>query len=187
MPPILTVRLELLCNQNKESFALKLVAFCRKWLADSRFLEACSPAQQEFWLDLHVTLLYHQEASRAEILPLLEQYSLEDGSKLVKRLVDRKTSTNGTGHIWRNCLKTAEFVTTCLLTTAFVQCTRPTYLSLLAVQLVRILGLQELPKASKAKEVFLKMVNENKPSKSSHMYTLCETFLDQVSSFPFNF
>ena len=176
----------MLCKQKNENLALQLVAFCRKWLSNALFLEACSSAQRDFWLDLHVTLLYRQEESRTEIPMLLEMYSLEDGYKLVKRLITKKTSNSqsvyGTNHIWRNCLQTAEFITRCLLTTAFMQCQPPDCLSKLAVQLVR---LQKSPKV--AKDVLFKMANENKLGKSSHMYILCETFLDKVNSFSFNF
>ena len=172
---LLTVRLEVMCDERCEDFALKLVAVCRNCLRNPRFSEACSQAEQEIWLDFHVTLLYRKETRRSEILPLLEEYSLEDGYKLVQRLMEKSRTQNGINRIWRNSLKTAEFITTCLLTTALMRFPPPARLSSLAIQLVK---LQESTKA--VIDVFIKLVRGNKLITSSHVFILCETLSNEV-------
>ena len=173
MPVLLTVRLEVLCDEQCEDFALKLVANCRNCLRNPLFSEACSLAEQEIWLDFHVTLLYRQETRRSEIFPILDEYSLEDGYKLVQRLIERNEKKNGI--IWRNSLKTAEFITIYLLTTALMQFPPPARLSSLAIQLVK---LQESTKA--VIDVFIKLVRGNKLITSSHIFILCETLSNEV-------
>ena len=144
MPAILAIRLDILCDRDCYEFALNLVAFYRNLLqtpGNTRFLEACPQTQREFWLDLHVTLLHYEEEQRHRILTVLGQHSLEGGYRLVQRLMDKQPSesqlTNGTNLIWRNSLKIAEFVTTCLLTKAFIRCPPPARLSTLAILLVK--------------------------------------------------
>lgn len=185
MPTVLTIRLDMLCDQKCEDFALRLVDVCRKCLqdpSDSQFLEASTESQQEYWLDLHVTLLHRQETRRTEILPLLEQYSLEDGYKLVERLIEKSPSKSqpksDVKRIWRNSLKTAEWANTCLLTTAFMRCPPPACLASLAIQMV---NLQKSFQA--AIDVLIKLVDGNKFITSSHMYILCATFSKEVNTF----
>ena len=181
-PDVLSVRLEVLCDENREDSALQLVTLCRNYLKiseDTRFLEACSQEQQDFWLDLQLILLYHQEKRRPEILPILEDYSLEDNYKLVQRLVNRQPSKS---RVWRKSLKTAEFVTAGLLSNALMRSPPPARLVSLAVQMVKF---QKPFKA--AIDVFIKMVDANKLVTSSHLHVLCETFANQVNSFPCKF
>ena len=173
---LLTVRLEVMCDESCEDLALKLVAVCRNCLRNPRFSEACSQADQEIWLDFHVALLYRKETRRSEILPLLEEYSLEDGYNLVQRLMEKSRTKNGINRIWRNSLKTAEFIATCLLTNAFMRCPPPACLPSLAIQLVK------LQKSSETvMKVIDKMVDHNKLTTSSHIYMLCETFTHEVN------
>ena len=175
-PVLLTVRLEVMCDESCEDLALKLVAVCRNCLRNPRFSEACSQADQEIWLDFHVALLYRKETRRSEILPLLEEYSLEDGYKLVQRLMKKSRTKNGIIRIWRRSLKTAEFIATCLLTNAFMRCPPPACLPSLAIQLVK------LQKSSETvMKVIDKMVDHNKLTTSSHIYMLCETFTHEVN------
>ena len=129
--------------------------------------------------DLQLTLLYHQEKRRPEILPTLEDYSLEYNYKLVQRLVNRQPSKSG---VWRKSLKTAEFVTAGLLSNALMRSPPPARLASLAVQMVKF---QKPFKA--AIDVFIKMVDANKLVTSSHLHVLCETFANQVNSFPCKF
>ena len=167
---LLTVRLEVMCDESCEDLALKLVAVCRNCLRNPRFSEACSQADQEIWLDFHVALLYRKETRRSEILPLLEEYSLEDGYKLVQRLMEKSRTKNGINRIWRRSLKTAAFIATCLLTNAFMRCPLPACLPSLAIQLVKLQKSTE-----PAMKVIIKMVDHNKLITSSHIYILCET------------
>ena len=183
MPAILAIRLDVLCDRDCKKFALNLVAFYRNLLqtpGNTRFLEACPQTQREFWLDLHVTLLHYEEEQRHRILTVLAKHSLEDGYKLVQRLIDRQPPesqlTNGTNLIWRNSLKTAEFVTSCLLSTALTRFPLPSCLSSLAIQLVKF------QKSSKAAvDVLMKMVDGNELITSSHMYFLCEALSNEVT------
>lgn len=144
---------------------------------------------QEQWLDLHVALLYSFK-KKEEVIAILKQLSLEDGYNLVQRLIDKDTSqgrtqssgSSGINRIWRHhSLKTAEFSSQCLLTTALIICPPPNCLSSLAVQLVNLQ--KTIGNSSQAViEMLHTLVDQNKLMTSAHMYILCATLSEEVIS-----
>ena len=193
-PVLLNIRLEMLCESRCEDLALKLVTVCRKCIhdpADSRFADLCPPSQQEQWLDLHVALLYRFKKKKEEFIPLLNNLSLEDGYQLVKRFVDRGTTSDsqtptgsggvggGGNRIWRYSLKIAELASQCLLTAALIRCPPPTFLSSLAVQLVQLQ--KTMGKSSQSVvDMFHTLVDHNKLITSAHMYMLCDALSEVI-------
>ena len=142
-PTLLSMRLNLLCDDNCEDLALKLVGWCRKCLAsptDTRFLEICPPSQCQHWLDLHVALLYQYQADK--MVKQLQQMPLEEGYQLVQRFVDRDTSKAAVdaeeSGVWRNSLKIAEKASQIFVVTAMHRCPPPVCLMALSTQLVHL-------------------------------------------------
>ncbi|KAI9563042.1 hypothetical protein GHT06_010499 [Daphnia sinensis] len=190
MPTLLTIRLDRLCDDRCRDIALRLVAVYRKCLqdsSDSRFLESCAVSFQEQWLDLHVALLYSFK-KKEEVIAILKQHSLEDGYNLVKRLIDKHTSqshaqssgSSGINRIWRHhSLKTAEFASQCLLTTALIICPPPNCLSSLAIQLVNLQ--KTIGNSSQTViDMLHTLVDQNKLMTSAHMYILCATLSEEL-------
>ncbi|XP_059353017.1 mucin-5AC-like [Daphnia carinata] len=190
MPTLLTIRLDRLCDDRCRDIALRLVAVYRKCLqdsSDSRFLESCAVSFQEQWLDLHVALLYSFK-KKEEVIAILKQHTLEDGYNLVKRLIDKHTSqihaqssgSSGINRIWRHhSLKTAEFASQCLLTTALIICPPPNCLSSLAIQLVNLQ--KTIGNSSQTViEMLHTLVDQNKLMTSAHMYVLCATLSEEL-------
>ncbi|KZS10908.1 Uncharacterized protein APZ42_024539 [Daphnia magna] len=190
MPTLLTIRLDRLCDDKCRDIALRLVAVYRKCLqdsTDSRFLESCSVSFQEQWLDLHMALLYSFK-KKEEVIAILKQHSLEDGYNLVKRLIDKHTSqihaqssgSSGINRIWRHhSLKTAEFASQCLLTTALIICPPPNCLSSLAIQLVNLQ--KTIGNSSQTViDMLHTLVDQNKLMTSAHMYILCATLSEEL-------
>jgi hypothetical protein len=195
MPTLLTIRLDRLCDDKCRDIALRLVAVYRKCLqdsSDSRFLDSCAVSFQEQWLDLHVALLYSFK-KKEEVIAILKQLSLEDGYNLVQRLIDKAPSqgqaqssgSSGINRIWRHhSLKTAEFSSQCLLTTALIICPPPNCLSSLAIQLVNLQ--KRIGNSNQAViEMLHTLVDQNKFMTSAHMYILCATLSDEVNSFTY--
>jgi hypothetical protein len=193
MPTLLTIRLDRLCDDKCRDIALRLVAVYRKCLqdsSDSRFLDSCAVSFQEQWLDLHVALLYSFK-KKEEVIAILKQLSLEDGYNLVQRLIDKDPSqgqaqssgSSGINRIWRHhSLKTAEFSSQCLLTTALIICPPPNSLSSLAIQLVNLQ--KRIGNSSQAViEMLHTLVDQNKLMTSAHMYILCATLSEEVNRF----
>ncbi|XP_046636432.1 mucin-17-like isoform X4 [Daphnia pulicaria] len=189
MPTLLTIRLDRLCDDKCRDIALRLVAVYRKCLqdsSDSRFLDSCAVSFQEQWLDLHVALLYSFK-KKEEVIAILKQLSLEDGYNLVQRLIDKAPSqgqaqssgSSGINRIWRHhSLKTAEFSSQCLLTTALIICPPPNCLSSLAIQLVNLQ--KRIGNSNQAViEMLHTLVDQNKFMTSAHMYILCATLSDE--------
>lgn len=190
MPTLLTIRLDRLCDDRCRDIALRLVAVYRKCLqdsSDSRFLDSCAVTFQEQWLDLHVSLLYSFK-KKEDLIAILKQLSLEDGYNLVQRLIDKDKSQgqaqssgcSGINRIWRHhSLKTAEFSSQCLLTTALIICPPPNCLSSLAIQLVNLQ--RTIGNSSQAViEMLHTLVDQNKFMTSAHMYILCATLSEEV-------
>lgn len=140
--------------------------------ANTNLIEKCSQSQKEFWLDLYVTLLYDEGTNRKTILTILAQHSLKDGKILVQRLINRPSLEV----IWEKSRETAQFVTYCLLTTAFTICPPPSCLSPLAIHLVKFEKTRK-----QAIDVLMKMVEGNEFITSSHMYLLSETLSKEVN------
>lgn len=170
----------MLCESRCEDFALNLVAVARRCLAlDERFAASCPVERREHWLDLHLALLFRKK-DKAECVKILRLLSLEDGHRLVQRLINRDSALAPTRPpVWRNSLKVAELASQCLVTQALTLCPPPTSLSPLAVQLVqleKVMGKSNQQLTGMLHE----LVDKNNKITSAHMYILSSALASQV-------
>ncbi len=184
---LLSIRLDVLCDAKCEDFALKLVSQCRRCLRlddDQRLIEASTAEQRDNWLDLHLAILYNYKKGN-ECVPIFNQLKLEDGVKLVQRLMDRCTSTASDigkpRRVWRNIRKVAELAIQCLLTRALLFMPPPREcLKALAVQFVNLERKYMGATPQQVTDMLHKLVDNNSEITSAHMYDLCSALAEKV-------
>lgn len=187
-PVLLSARLDIMCESKCEDIALRLVELCRKCSSatDTRFSAMCSSSHLEYWLDLHVALLYRAKKIKDELVPLIGQLTFDEGYQLVKRLIDRGKAFDdapGAGsrsRVWRPSIKVADTVSHCLITKALILCPPPPCLKALAVQLVNLQKL--LGKLSQDVMNMLRdLVDRVSRITSAHMYMLGSALFAEVT------
>ena len=180
---LLNLRLETLCaSKDCLEMALKLVKVYRQCLtnSDRRFLEACSDAVKEHWLDVHLVLIYQYD--RDEFLVLLKQLTDDVACRMVERLFERRDVRKG---LWRKSLYIAELASKTLLTHALeVWPPSAMMIQFLAIQLF---GIQESlgKKTEYLVGIFQTKMDANNFLTSKHMFLLCHALSVKVNRFIF--
>ena len=177
--------------------ALKLLKACRKCLtnADPRFLEACIRHQvMDYLLDMDVILTY-SEGSFNECIVFLKQITDEDGYKLVKRFMERVSSSQPssqasslapgavmyTKQLKRLSLNILELASVVFSTRAMgvVPPSEKTLFSL-ATQFVTLL--KSMNKSTQDLVAGLEKLMDNELVTSKHIYIFCDALSNQVMS-----
>jgi len=192
-PTLLNLRLETLCDSKCLDMALKLVKVCRKCLAnsDSRFLKSCSDEVIDYWLDMHMALIYYYD--HIEFIQQLKQLTDEVKCQVVKRFIDRgltsQVTTGGVHNkrLWRKSLNIAELASKSLLvhalgvwppSTIIIQC--------MAIHLFNIqksLG----KKTEHTVSMLQTMMDSNNFLTAKHMFLLCHALSAEVKLHLYHF
>ena len=205
-PIALCLRLDILCEQKCMDMALRLVKACRKCLtdADPRFLEACIRHQvMDYLLDMDVILTYreaYRERSLNEFIAFLKQMTDEDGYNLVKRFMQRGSSSQPSSQASSSApgaimytkrfkhlsLKIVELASLMFLTRASgVVPPSDETLSSLAIQYFSLQ--KSLNKSTQDLVAGLQKLMDNDFVTSKHMYIICNALSNQVMTAFFSF
>lgn len=183
---LLSTRLDVLSNSKCEDIALKLVAQCRRCLQlnDARLKAASTAEQQDYWLDLHLALLFNKKRMD-DCISIFNQMKLEDGDELVQRLIGRTAPVMGRARrVWRNSRKVAELVYLTLLRRALLFV--PPLRDCLQALAVKLVHLERMFMGATPEQVTVilrqLMVDDNSILKitSANMYHLCSVLTDEV-------
>ncbi|XP_043219381.1 uncharacterized protein LOC122380359 [Amphibalanus amphitrite] len=137
--PLLTLRLQTLCESRCEDLALAVVQQCVRCqqLADPAFRDQCSAAQRHHFFDLCVALLFKYK-QKDDIIAMLPATVDGSGVALVRRFAARRDSRD---RVWRVSRKVALFVSQVLLAQSLTQ-PAPGHVRELAVEWAQLLRLE---------------------------------------------
>ena len=187
-PRLLSLRLHVLCAACEYS-ALRLTAMCLKCLQDpqSPFLRSCSPFQIQYWNDVFIALLHSlSDDSSSAVLLVISRLSLEDGSQLIDRFLERglqieELATQTAGQVWRNSLEIARIACQHFLEVALNQCPIAA-LSSLTLRMVKVLRLSGWSTQA-SMHLLRTMVFQSASITSGHMYMVAGVLFLEVIFF----
>ncbi|XP_053974335.1 uncharacterized protein LOC128874079 isoform X1 [Hylaeus volcanicus] len=117
---LLTMRLEILCEDRCEDIAVNLAAACVRSLRRSDRLRSLSDSQHvHYMIDVYIVLLFKLKRMQ-DIFAQLKLMDIRDGLELVQRLSGERPTKYGTARVWRNSVKAAELVAQYLVTAGMV-------------------------------------------------------------------